>query len=133
MSCLPANIVGLSFIILIIFDIIQSNWTDLPYHAAIGIGVTALYSILCMLIGETISWAILFVPAVFLIAFVFASWLLQHHLQKQNCCMTCKGSKVTTPASTSGIINLPSILTDLFGSGTQTSTPATKKCNPPKV
>jgi hypothetical protein len=24
-------------------------------------------------------------------------------------------------------------LTDLFGSGTQTSTPATKKCNPPKV
>jgi len=132
MSCLPANIVGISFIILIIFDIIQSNWTDLPYHAAIGIGVTALYSILCIIIGETLSGAILFVPAVFLIAFVFASWLLQHHLKKQNCCMTCKGSKApeidsrTTPASTS-------ILNTLFGSGAQSSTPATRKCNPPKV
>jgi len=93
MTYISANIVGIFFIGLLIFDMVN-NKEDLPVHAAIGILVTALYTGVCYLLGEAISSAILFVPGIFLAAFLLASWLLRNNLISQNCCVTCKGKSL---------------------------------------
>jgi hypothetical protein len=108
---ISANLMGLFFISLILFDIITNDWSDLPLHAGIGIIVTFLYFLVCNVLGEAISSAILFVPAIFLFAFILASWLLRNNLLKQNCCINCKG--VSKPPCNP----VP-------------STPIPKKCNP---
>ena len=107
MTYISANLMGLFFISLILFDIITSAWEDLPVHAAIGVIVTTLYTVVCYILGEAISSAILFVPAIFLFAFILASWLLRNNLLKQNCCINCKGVSIPVP-----------------------STPIPKKCDP---
>jgi hypothetical protein len=93
MTYISANIVGIFFIGLLIFDMLN-NKEDLPVHAAIGILVTALYTGVCYLLGEAISSAVLFVPGIFLAAFLLASWLLRNNLITQNCCVTCKGKSL---------------------------------------
>lgn len=111
----------------------QENWKDLPYHAIIGIVVTAVYYVICMVLGELISGATLFIPLLLLAMFVLASWLLQQHIKKNNCCMTCNVPSPTnkTPSSSSDII---STISQLFPTNkTPASSPATKKCNPPTV
>lgn len=93
MTYISANIVGIFFIGLLIFDMLN-NKEDLPVHAAIGILVTALYTGVCYILGEAISSAVLFVPGIFLAAFLLASWLLRNNLISQNCCVTCKGKSL---------------------------------------
>ena len=95
---------GTFFIGLLIFDMLN-NKGDLPFHAAIGIIVTALYTGVCYLLGEAISSAVLFVPGIFLGAFLLASWLLRNNLITQNCCVTCKGKAL--PACTPKPIPVP--------------------------
>ena len=91
MTYISANIMGLFFIGLLIFDMSTNSWGDLPVHAAIGIILTLFYTGVCYIIGEAISSAILFVPAIFLFAFLLASWLLRNNLIKQHCCVKCSG------------------------------------------
>jgi len=94
MTCISANIVGIFFIGLLIFDISTHNLDDLPFHAVVGICFTALYTVVCYVLGEMVSSAILFVPGVFLFAFLLASWLLRNNLISQNCCVKCSGKSI---------------------------------------
>jgi len=73
MSCWPANIVGIFFIALIVFDIVNKYWVNLGYHAGIGILLTGLFWALCSFIGEYISAAILVVPLVFVVGFLVSN------------------------------------------------------------
>jgi len=90
--CWPANIVGAFFIALIIFDIIQKNYSDLPYHGIVGILLSGLLWGLCLLVGPNISMATLVVPLVFLGIFLFSVWFMNESMKARGCCMNCDKS-----------------------------------------
>lgn len=100
MACWPVYIVGGFFVSLLLADIANYSWDVLPYHAGLGICFTGLYYLFCVLFGNDISMAVLFVPAVFILMFFLASWLLFNSMKTQNCCMTCSGPSAS-PASAS--------------------------------
>jgi len=100
MLCWPVYIVGGFFISLLIADMANYSWDILPYHAGLGISFTGLYYIFCILFGNDISMAVLFVPAVFILMFFFTSWLLFNSMKSQECCIMCSGSSPSpTPSS----------------------------------
>ena len=103
MICWPVYIVGGFFISLLIADIANYSWNVLPYHAGLGVCFTGLYYLFCVLFGNEISMAVLFVPAVFILMFFLASWLLFTNLQYQRCCIRCggPGSSSASPSSAS--------------------------------
>jgi len=87
--CWPANIVGAFFIALLIFDIIQKNYSALPYHGITGILLSALLWGLCILVGPNITMATLVVPLVFVGIFLFSVWVMDESMKSRGCCMTC--------------------------------------------
>ena len=89
MICWPVYIVGGFFISLLLVDMYQYSWDSLPYHAGLGICFTGLYYLFCLFFGNEISMGVLFVPAVFLLMFFLASWLLYKNMEARKCCMTC--------------------------------------------
>ena len=95
--CWPANTVGAFFIAVLIFDMIQKNYGDLPYHALAGVVVTFLFWLVCSFVSVSVSGALLIVPAVFLTVFIFTVWFMNESLKQRGCCMncnnTCNGSK----------------------------------------
>lgn len=100
MLCWPVYLVGGFFISLLIVDMYQYSWDSLSYHAGLGILFTGLYYLFCVFLGNEISMAILFVPAVFILMFMLTSWLFYKNIRDRNCCMTCdpNGPKVPAPA-----------------------------------
>ena len=101
MSCWPVYVVGGFFISLLIVDMYQYSWDQLPYHAGLGIFFTGLYYTFCLLFGNEISIAVLFVPLIFVLMFFLSSWLLYNNIKANNCCMTC-GQKDTDTGSATG-------------------------------
>lgn len=91
--CWPANIVGLFFVALLIFDIIQKEYSSLPYHGILGVCVTGLLWLLCWLIGPSVTMATLVVPLIFAGIFLFSIWFMNESMKKRGCCMTCDGEK----------------------------------------
>ena len=91
--CWPANVVGAFFIAVLIFDMVQKNYGDLPYHAIVGVVLTFLFWLVCSLVSVTVSGAILIVPAVFIIVFLFTVWFMNESLKQRGCCMDCNGCK----------------------------------------
>lgn len=89
MACWPANITGAFFLALLVFDMIQGDFGDLPYHAVLGIIVVALLWIVCSFVSVGVAAGILLVPSIFLIVFLFSMWLTGKSLQNRNCCMNC--------------------------------------------
>jgi hypothetical protein len=83
--CWPANIVGAFFIALLIFDIIQKNYSALPYHGIIGICVTGLLWGVCMLLGSSIAMATLVVPLIFIGIFLFTGWMVGNKITCETC------------------------------------------------
>ena len=77
------------FISLLLVDMATYSWDVLPTHAGLGVAFTGLYYLFCLLFGNDISMAVLFVPAVFIAMFFLASWLLYNNMQAQHCCVTC--------------------------------------------
>jgi len=99
MACWPANVVGAFFVALIIFDLSRGDWVDLPFHGIVGIIMTGLFYLICMIVGESVSAAILVIPAVFMTISVLTLWFASQSLKNQRCCMTCKGpAKCQPPA-----------------------------------
>jgi hypothetical protein len=105
MVCWPVYIVGGFFISLLLADLYSYEWDLLPGHATLGILITGLFSVFCVLFGNDISLAVLFVPTVFILMFMLTSWLFYSKLTADKCCMTCNSvqespaSKSSTPAS----------------------------------
>jgi len=89
--CWPANTVGAFFIAVIIFDMIQKNYSDLPYHAMAGVVMTFLFWLVCSFVSVSVSGALLIVPAVFLTVFLFTVWFMNESLKQRGCCMNCSG------------------------------------------
>jgi uncharacterized membrane protein len=89
--CWPANTVGAFFIALLVFDMVQKNYKDLPLHALYGVVVTFLFWLMCYLVGETVSGGILVIPLVFLIVFLFSIWFIIESIKNRGCCMNCSG------------------------------------------
>jgi len=89
--CWPANTVGAFFIALLVFDMVQKNYKDLPLHALYGVVVTFLFWAMCYLVGDTVSGGILVIPLVFLIVFLFSIWFIIESIKNRGCCMNCPG------------------------------------------
>jgi len=90
--CWPANTVGAFFIAVLIFDMIQKNYGDLPYHALAGVVVTFLFWLVCSFVSVSVSGALLIVPAVFLSVFLFTVWFMNESLKQRGCCMNCNNT-----------------------------------------
>ena len=92
MACWPATIVGAFFIVLIIFDTYISNYDDLPMHGVTGVLLTLVFWVICSTLGESLSAAVLVVPATFTIVFILGIWVTKKSLQNRGCCVTCNTS-----------------------------------------
>ena len=87
--CWPANISGAFFLALLIFDVIQKEYSNLPYHSLVGILVTGMLWVLCILVGANITGAVLLVPCIFIAGYFFTIWFINESLKQQGCCMKC--------------------------------------------
>jgi hypothetical protein len=92
MACWPANSVGAFFLALLIYDMVKGSYSDLPYHAIVGLVLTGIFWAVCVFVGVAVSGGILLVPATFLIVFLFAMWLAGRSFQNRGCCMDCQTS-----------------------------------------
>ena len=91
--CWPANITGAFFVALLIFDIIQKDYSSLPLHGIIGVCVTGLLWLVCWLAGSSIAMATLVVPLIFIGIFLLSVWFMNESMKARGCCMTCNGDK----------------------------------------
>lgn len=83
--------VGAFFIAVLVFDMIQKNYGDLPYHALSGVVMTFLFWLVCTFVSVSVSGALLIVPAVFMSVFLFTVWFMDESLKQRGCCMNCNG------------------------------------------
>jgi len=89
---MSTNILGIFCISVIIYDVLKSNWTDLPYHAVISVIFLSFFYGACLLLGDTISLAILLIPAVVIVISLATVWFMEESLHTQGCCMQCSGT-----------------------------------------
>jgi len=89
MACWPANVTAAFFVVLIIFDLTNGSYADLLFHGVAGTLVTLLFWLVCVTMGQSISAAILVVPAVFLFIFLFTIWFVGQSFKNKGCCMSC--------------------------------------------
>jgi hypothetical protein len=84
-------VVGAFFVALLIFDMAQKNYGDLPYHAISGVILTGLFWLICSLVSVSVSAAILVVPAIFICTFLFTIWFTGESMKQRGCCINCDG------------------------------------------
>jgi hypothetical protein len=89
--CFPAYIVGILFIALIVYDIVKKEYSSLTNHGIIGVCLTLIFWILCILLGDEISMGVLTVPLIFLMIFLLSIWFMNESFKKRGCCMNCSG------------------------------------------
>jgi hypothetical protein len=118
--CWPANISGAFFLALLIFDVIQKEYSNLPYHSIIGIIITGMLWVLCFIVGANITGAVLIIPCIFIAGYFFTIWFINESLKQRGCCMKC-GEEETTPTEPKGTAYL--VKKDESGSKTATATP----------
>jgi energy-coupling factor transporter transmembrane protein EcfT len=113
--CWPANTVGAFFLALLVFDVSQKNYKDLPYHGIIGVFLTAIFWLACILLGTSVAAAVLVVPAVFAGIFLFTIWFTNESVKNRGCCMKCtaKQSKCN-PVKVGGLSSSPIISNDIM-------------------
>lgn len=101
MACWPANIVAAFFVALLIFDAIIGDYDELIPHSLYGILATLVFWGLCFLIGEKISGAVLVVPSVVVLIFVFSIWFIGQSMKNRGYCMSRgKADKCVSPNQT---------------------------------
>ena len=94
MTCTATNIVGIFCISVILYDILKNEWSDLPYHVVLSILFITFFYGACLLLGDTISLAILCIPAFCIAVSLVTIWFTYESLNAQGCCMTCKNKPV---------------------------------------
>lgn len=98
MACWPANIVGAFFVALLIFDAMMGEYDDLLPHSAAGIVFTFVFWLVCYGLGESVSAAVLVVPSVVLIVFIFSIWFVGQSMKHRGYCMSKgKGDQCLPP------------------------------------
>ncbi len=88
MACWPTNIVGAFFVALLIFDAMMGEYDDLLPHSATGIVFTFVFWLVCYGLGESVSAAVLVVPSVVLVVFVFSIWFVGKSMKQRGYCMS---------------------------------------------
>ncbi len=115
--CWPANTVGAFFLALLVFDVSQKNYKDVPYHALIGVFLTAIFWLVCILLGTSVAAAVLLVPSVFAAIFLFTIWFTNESVKNRGCCMKCnppsKQNKCT-PVKVGGLSSSPILSNDVL-------------------
>jgi hypothetical protein len=91
--CWPAGVAGAFFSALLIMDIAQKEYASLPFHSIVGVCVTGILWLLCELIGQPITLAVLLIPAIFAGIFLGTFWFMDESMKKRGFCMTCGGEK----------------------------------------
>lgn len=99
MSCWPSTVVGAFFLALLLFDMVTNDWKDLPFHAAIGVVITGVITLICMFVSEMIAGVILVVPVFFLVTFFIALWFSGESLKHRGCCVTCGSTAAEATAA----------------------------------
>ena len=120
--CWPANISGAFFLALLIFDVIQKEYSNLPYHSVLGIIITGMLWVLCFIVGANITGAVLIIPCIFIAGYFFTIWFINESLKQQGCCMKCGEDQ--TPTEPKGTAYL--VKKDESASKTATATPTAK-------
>jgi len=113
--CWPANTVGAFFLALLVFDVSKKNYEVLPYHALIGVLLTGIFWLACILMGSSIAAAILVVPAVFASVFLFTIWFTNESIKNRGCCMKCNEPKPKCkPVAVGGLSSSPILTHDIM-------------------
>lgn len=103
MACWPANIVGAFFVALLIFDAMMGEYDDLLPHSAAGIVFTFVFWLVCYGLGESVSAAVLVVPSVVLVVFVFTIWFVGQSMKQRGYCMSKGQGDQCAPPSTASL------------------------------
>ena len=100
MACWPANIVGAFFVVLLLVDATVGNYDDMSMHGITGVLMTLLFWFVCSILGEAVSGAVLAVPAVVVLIFMFSVWFVGKSIKNRGCCVTCSKKAPPRPAAT---------------------------------
>lgn len=73
---------------LLIFDAMVGEYDDLLPHSATGIVFTFVFWLVCYGLGESVSAAVLVVPSVVLVVFVFTIWFVGQSMKHRGYCMS---------------------------------------------
>lgn len=75
MNCWTASVVGAFFISVLIWDVLQGFYGNLPLHSILGIIMTLLFWVICTGFGEEIAAAILVIPGIFFIFYLIIDYV----------------------------------------------------------
>jgi hypothetical protein len=89
MTCYSSYIVGGFTLALVIFDMVQNNWDDTWKHALVGTALTSVFWLLCLFLGDGISFGILVIPTLFFLVFALGILMTGESLKRQGCCVKC--------------------------------------------
>jgi hypothetical protein len=89
MTCYSSYLVGAFAFALIMYDMMDQNWSALMPHALGGVVLTGMFWGLCFILGDSISLAILVIPILFFIVFSMGILMTGESLKRQGCCVKC--------------------------------------------
>jgi hypothetical protein len=67
-----------------------------------GIVFTGIFLVLCNFVNESVSGAVLVVPAVLLMVFAITIWIVGTSIRKRGCCLNCSPNPSPEPAPCPG-------------------------------
>jgi hypothetical protein len=97
MACWPATVAGAFSFALLFLDLYMDNWDDLPNHALYGVVFTGIFLVLCNFVSESVSGAVLVVPALLLVVFGITVWFVGASIRKRGCCLNCSPQPEPNP------------------------------------
>jgi hypothetical protein len=107
MACWPASVAGAFSLCLLLFDMYYDKWNDLPNHAIFGIIFTGIFLVLCNFVSESVSGAVLVVPALLFIVFAATIWIVGTSIRNRGCCLNCNTEPEPQPTPCPGPIPTP--------------------------
>jgi hypothetical protein len=75
MVCFPAIAATAYFIAVILLDLYNRNWNQIPGHALFGVFAVLLILFICERASEFVAWILLAAPLVFVaLGYIFSMW-----------------------------------------------------------
>lgn len=100
MACWPATVAGSFSLVLLLFDLYYDKWNDLPQHGLFGIVFTGIFVFVCSFVNESVSGALLVVPALLFIVFAISIWVVGTSIRNRGCCLNCSPEPSPSPSPT---------------------------------
>ena len=84
MVCLPAIAATAYFVSVILLDLYNRNWNQVPGHALFGVFATLLILFICQKASETVAWILLAAPFAFiLLGYLVTLWSSSNATEQQ--------------------------------------------------